>query len=415
MAEPLGAPARAVGTDPEEAPPPKVVGVVWALLLVNTLGFTDVDLLVPVPRPVFQMITMGAMLVAFALALLANPRVRVRPSAFLLVLSALVVIAVASSIRLEAGPGSLFRCFRITVFVATLWLLSRWWRGDLRFAGYHLRVVAGVLSTVLLGLIISPGAAFSDSAGDGRLVGAIWPIPAPQVGQYCAVLIGLASLMWVTRNLDGRSAAVLAVPAAVLLILTHTRTALLGLAVGLVVAGLSLVLTHARARRTLATVIGAGVLIVAAFGPALLTWLQRGQDPEMLTSLTGRQNKWDAVLERERDLLEQFFGIGLGDKSINGLAIDNSWLSTYHELGFVGLGVSIGLVLVLTVTALLRPPSPQRAIALFLITYCVVASYTEVGLGDASMYLLHLGVAASLLVVGAGSREQTAQSAGEAR
>jgi hypothetical protein len=33
----------------------------------------------------------------------------------------------------------------------------------------------------------------------------------------------------------------------------------------------------------------------------------------------------------------------------------------------------------------------------FLVVYCAVASYTEVGLGDASPYLLHLVVAASLL------------------
>ena len=39
----------------------------------------------------------------------------------------------------------------------------------------------------------------------------------------------------------------------------------------------------------------------------------------------------------------------------------------------------------------------RRAVALFLITYCLVASITETGLGDASPYLLELVVAASLL------------------
>ena len=41
---------------------------------------------------------------------------------------------------------------------------------------------------------------------------------------------------------------------------------------------------------------------------------------------------------------------------------------------------------------------PRRAVALFLVVYCVVASITETGLGDASPYLLDLVVAASLLV-----------------
>lgn len=55
------------------------------------------------------------------------------------------------------------------------------------------------------------------------------------------------------------------------------------------------------------------------------------------------------------------------------------------------------IVIVLGGVALLRPPSLQRACALFLISYCAIASYTEAGLGDASPYLLHLTVAASLL------------------
>jgi hypothetical protein len=39
----------------------------------------------------------------------------------------------------------------------------------------------------------------------------------------------------------------------------------------------------------------------------------------------------------------------------------------------------------------------RRALALFLVAYCCVASITETGLGDASPYLLHLFVAGSLL------------------
>ena len=42
---------------------------------------------------------------------------------------------------------------------------------------------------------------------------------------------------------------------------------------------------------------------------------------------------------------------------------------------------------------------------MFLIVYCIVASYTEVGLGDASPYLLNLAVAASLLVPRGGEEE----------
>lgn len=369
----------------------------WGLLLLNTLGFTAVDLIVPVPREVFQAVAMGALLAAFGLALLANPRVRVKPSVYLLLLSMLAVVGVASSIRLESGYGALFRCFRLTLFVATLWLLSRWWRGDLRFARHHLRALGVVLLTVLAGLVISPGSAFSGA--DGRLAGAIWPIPAPQVGQYCAVVIGLSVVLWITKSLDGRSAAFVSVPAVVLLLLSHTRTALVGLIVALAGAGLTMVLSHHRARRFLAVGVGVGALVAVAFGQVVTAFLQRGQDSEMLTSLTGRQTKWDLVLERERTLDEQILGLGLGDKSINGLAIDNNWLSTYHELGYVGVAIVAAMVVCLLAAVALRPPSPGRACAVFLILYCLVASYTEVGLGDASPYLLHLAVAASMLAV----------------
>jgi hypothetical protein len=377
---------------------PHVVGVVWALLLFNTLGYTTVAQIIPFPRFVAQLATMGALAAAFGLALLVNQRVQVRPSAYLLLLSVLAVVSVASSMRLESGLGSLVRCFRLTLFVVTLWLISSWWRGDLRFARYHVRVLGGVLLTVLAGLVISPGSAFSGP--DGRLVGAIWPIPAPQVGQYCAIGTGLAVMLWLTRNIDGRSAAVVAVPAVGLLLLSHTRTALIGLVVTLALAVLSLAFTEGRARRFLATVGGSGVVIAVAFGHIVQNWLTRGQDAEQLSNLTGRQKVWDHLLAQERPLSDKVFGVGLTDKSFAGLPIDNSWLSIYNDQGWAGIVIVAAILGGLLVTAALRPPSPARACAVFLVLYCIFASYTEAGLGDASPYLLHLAVAASLLVRG---------------
>ena len=52
------------------------------------------------------------------------------------------------------------------------------------------------------------------------------------------------------------------------------------------------------------------------------------------------------------------------------------------------------LLLLLGIT---HPRGPRRAVALFLVTYCLVASITETGLGDASPYMLELVVAAALL------------------
>ena len=400
MSEDAGAAIRpAVPPDTVMTAPrlPRLVGLAWGFLLVNTLGFNASALIIPFPHAFGQVVTMGLLLAAFALALVLNPRIRLRPSAYMVLLTLLALLATASSLRLESGLGSLFRCFRLLVFVATLWLLSAWWRGDLRFVRFHLRALVAVLSTVLAGLLISPGAAFSGP--DGRLVGALWPIAAPQVGMYCAVGIGLSILLWLNRGLDGRSALVISVPAAVLLLLSHTRTALFGLVGALLVAGLASMFTNGRVRRFLGTSLGLGATVAVLFGAGVQTWLLRGQDSQQLTSLTGRAKVWDALLARDRSVDELVMGVGLTDKSYNGLPIDSAWLSVYNELGWAGVVLVVCVLGSLLVTAALRPPSPQRTIAIFLVVYSCVASYTEVGLDDASPYLLNLFVAAALIAV----------------
>lgn len=400
------APARSERPGPSPPPAPKpqpairrtpgVVGAIWALLIVNTLGSAGAVTIVPIPRSVIQLVTMGALIAAFGLALLTNLRLRVHPSAYLMLLSTLVVLSIISSLNLESGFGALFRCFRLAIFVATLWLLSRWWDGGLTFVRHHIRVLAAVLVSVAIGLGIAPGLAMPETYS-GRLVGALWPLTAPQVGQYAAIVIGLTIVLWLGKRTDGRSVVVFVVPAIALLMLSHTRTATLGLVVGLTVACMSLAFTKARARR----VFGWAMLVIAfvavALGPLIEAWFQRGQSEENFSNLTGRAKVWDALLAAPRTAGEQLFGVGLTDKSFGGLPIDSSWLAIYHEQGFIGIGLVAAFMLVLLVTAILRPPSLSRACAIFLIAYCLTASYTEAGLGDASPYLLHLAVAASLL------------------
>jgi O-antigen ligase len=191
---------------------------------------------------------------------------------------------------------------------------------------------------------------------------------------------------------------VVVVPSLVLLALTHTRTATLGLLVGLLLAIGSLFLSSAAARRFFTWTVVVAAVAAVGFGSALQAWFLRGQDEENFSSLTGRAKVWHALLDAPRTVTEQVFGTGLGDKSFDGLPIDNSWLAVYHEQGLLGVSLIATALLVLGTVALLRPPSLSRACALFLISYCALASYTEAGLGDASPYLLHLAVAASLLV-----------------
>ncbi|MGW5860588.1 O-antigen ligase family protein [Streptomyces sp. NPDC055239] len=387
----LGTGLRSVGT-------PKSVGIVWALLGLNTLGSAGAKTIVPLPRSLIQLVTMGALVAAFALALAINLRLRIRASAFVLLLTLLLVPSVISSAHLDVGFGALFRCTRLALFVGTLWLLSRWWDGSLTFVQSHIRMYFAVLVSVAAGLLVSPGAAMPELYG-GRLVGALWPLTPPQIGQYAAVIIGLTVLLVLGRRIDRSSAVLVIVPSLVLLAMTHTRTATLGLIVGLTLAIGSLILTSAAARRFFTWTVLIAVVAAVGFASALQTWFLRGQSQENFSSLTGRAKVWDALLSAPRTTAEQMFGVGLGDKSFGGLPIDNSWLAVYNEQGLIGIVLVALIIIVLGGVALLRPPSLPRACAIFLISYVAMSSYTEAGLGDASPYLLHLALAASLLAV----------------
>ncbi|MFD5858827.1 O-antigen ligase domain-containing protein [Streptomyces chartreusis] len=392
---------------------PKTVGTVWGLLVLNTLGSAGAKTIVPLPRSLIQMVTMGALVAAFTLALTVNLKLRIRASAYVSLLTLLLVTSVISSANLESGFGALFRCARLALFVGTLWLLSRWWDGSTTFVRHHIRMYFAVLGLVAAGLIISPGAALPDLYG-GRLVGALWPLTPPQIGQYAAVIIGLTVLLLLGRRTDRKGAAVVIVPSLVLLALTHTRTATLGLVIGLTLAIGSLILTSAAARRFFTWAVVCATVAAVGFASVLQAWFLRGQSKENFSSLTGRAKVWDALLAEPRSTGETLFGMGLGDKSFGGLPIDNSWLAVYQEQGLIGVCLVAAVIIVLGGIALLRPPSLERACAIFLISYCALASYTEAGLGDASPYLLHLALAASLLAAPAAAAATPATDAPDA-
>ena len=106
---------------------------------------------------------------------------------------------------------------------------------------------------------------------------------------------------------------------------------------------------------------------------------------------------WSSISGMQRPWLEELFGSGLSNKSFNGLPIDNNWLAVYLDQGWFGVIIDAALLIILILLAATHQRGIRRAVALFLITYCLVASITETGLGDASPYLLELVLAASLL------------------
>jgi O-antigen ligase len=388
--------------DQQRDPRLRRISAIWALLYFNVLAAATGTLL-PISHKVDQVMTQGALFVALVLVLSINPRLQVRPNWFLGLYSLLAITSLMMSVRL-VSLGTTYRSFRFIVFLVVLWLLTPWWgRRDLLILRSQVRVLVVILGTVALGLLISPNKA----RPNGRLSDIIWPIQSTQVAHFAAEVVGLTVLLWMCHLLTGRRALLIILPATVILILTHTRTALLAMLIALLVAGLSLLLARRRVRKAFLVVLLVVLLIGVPASPFLAHWLVRGQNSQQLTELTGRTKAWTLVLSNHRPATNTIFGDGISNGSVIGLsnpandgaAIDSSWILIYQDQGIVGEVLVGAILILLLVLALSRARGPTRALALFLIVYCLIASISESGLGGPSQYLLDLTVAASLLTV----------------
>jgi len=370
------------------------VGVAWGLLYFNTLTFFPHTSFLPIPGTVGKAIAQATLPAALLVALSINPKVIVRPNVLLCLVSLLVVGAVLPMLQPQSF-GIVYRTFRMAGFVAGLWLLTPWWgRRDLLLVRCYLVSLWVVLGSVLLGLFVSPHRA----RANGRLGGVVWPIPPTQVAHYAAVAIGLVIVLWFCGYIRGRTTLILTVVGGAILVLTHTRTALAALIASLLIAGLSLVVAKPRVRRLFATAGAVATVVVLTFSAAITTWLARGQSAQGLDNLTGRTEVWGPLLAFPRDKFQEIFGFGLSNASFNGFPIDSNWLSSYEQLGLFGVVICVIILIFMLVTAYFQPRGVRRALALFLIAYCLVASFTEDGFTDVSPYLLDLTLAASLLV-----------------
>jgi hypothetical protein len=381
----------------------------WGLLFLNVLTFykgtwNGLPLIIPLPSVIGKILTQGSLPGALLVAVSVNRRLLIRPSVFLSLLTLFAMEALIAGVD-PAGHhlSTLYRTFRLGGFVATLWLLSPWWgRRDLLLVRCHLTALSVVLGSVLLGLMVTPGRALDQ----GRLSGEFWPITPVQVADFTAVALGMLIVLWFCGEMKKRRrlTALAGLVMIGMLLLTHTRTELIALVAGVLVAGLRMFGTEARVRRLFASVAVALSLGVIAFSGALTTWLARGENSQELTNLTGRTTVWSAVLNAPRDRFQEFVGFGLSNKGYNGLPIDSNWLAGYYDLGLIGVALCVALLLFVLVTAYFQQRSTATAIALFLVTYLLVTSFTETGMSDASVYLLELALAASLLMPSLGER-----------
>jgi hypothetical protein len=385
--DPLAAKERAVR---------RRVKAAYVLLVFNTLTYSAGQVLIPLPSKIGKVLPNSALPLALLLLLISNPKLKLRPNVFLCLVGLLAIDAVISAT--QPNPlGTYYRTFRFVEFVIALWLLTPWWgRRDMMLFRWHLRVLYALVISVAVGMCISPGRAF---AFDNRLAGIVWSMPPTQVAQYAAVATGLTILLWIGHGVSGRAAITGVAFCLGILILTHTRTALLGLGAGILVSGMSLFVVNHRVRRFfgwVALIASVTTVTVAGF---ITTWLARGQGTQQLTSLTGRTDFWALVLGEPRNLFQEIFGFGISNASVDGLPIDSNWLSSYQQEGLFGVCVCALIIIFLLIAAFFQPPGLRRAIILFLVVYCLLASFTEDAFATPSMYLMELVIAASLLRV----------------
>jgi len=370
------------------------VGVAWGLLLFNTLTFFPGTSVLPIPGFVGKAVAQATLPAALLVILTINRTAVVRPNVFLCLVSLLVVGTILTALEPQT-LGTVYRTARMAGFVTGLWLLTPWWgRRDLLLVRCYLAALWVTLGSVLLGLLVSPHKALAF----GRLTGAVWPIPPTQVAHYAAITTGLVVVLWFCGHMRGRTTLIAAGVGGAVLILTHTRTALVALIASLLVAGLSMIVAKPRVRKLFAAAGAIGAVAVMTFSAAITTWLARGEDTQGLDNLTGRTEVWGPLLSFPRDKFQEIFGFGLSNANFNGFPIDSNWMSSYQQEGLYGVVICAMILVFMLVTAYFQPRGVRRALALFLITYCLVASFTEDGFTDVSPYLLDLTLAASLCV-----------------
>lgn len=368
------------------------LGTAWGLLLLNVIQYSGT--VFHTPAVFGKIITQGALQLALLLLLSVNPRIIVRPSVFLCLVTLLPLEAVITALNPQY-LGTVYRTVRLGEFVFALWLISPWFgRRDLLLVRYHLTALGVVIGSVLIGIAVAPKTALAG----GRLVGTIWAIPATQVAHYCAIIIGGVVILWACGHMHSRPALAIVVVASVALILTHTRTALIGMILGLIVAGMSLIQRYVRVRKMFATALAVATIAIVMASGFITAWLARGENTQGLLDLSGRTKFWGPLLAFPRDRFQEIFGFGLSNSSFNGLPIDSNWMSSYQEQGFFGATVCGVILLFLLIAAFFQPIGVRRALALFLVTYCLIASFTEDGFTDATPYMMDLVVAASLLL-----------------
>ena len=309
--------------------------------------------------------------------------------------SIMAIIGLVTPLGGRAGLGSMFRAVRFLLTLLLLLQLLPVFAHDryIPLRG-HLAMMKVITVSTLLTMAVGKG--FDN---EGRLITQLPALTAPGLAQWTALFCFLLVFLMLQRAIPVRSGLAWLAASSICLLLSHSRTPLVAGGAGFVAGLLAMFVSSQRARRLVSWTLFFVPVAALMFGPAVQAWFLRGQDQSQLNTLTGRTKAWAKVYAFPRDFYSRLFGVGLTDKSIEGLPIDSGYLSVYHEQGRVGVAVITLIFVVFLARILIRRPSMARAVALFLLVYVLIASYTETGIGDMSGYVLHLMLAMVMVVL----------------
>lgn len=384
----------------------------WIFLLCSVLPWSFVQqgrITFIGKRP--EQVLVALFLVAAAwFAFRVNPRIRVTHAWPVVLYGMLALVALLPPLGGRAGIGSLFRAGRfVLTLVLLVQLLSVFAHDRYIPLRGHLAIMKIVVASTLVSLAVGKG-----FDGEGRLITQLPALTAPGLAQWTALFSVMLVFLLLQQAIPRRSGLAWLAASMLCLLLSHSRTPLIAGGAGFVAGVLAMFVSSERARRLVSWTLFAVPVAALLFGPAVQSWFLRGQDPDMLNTLTGRTKAWAKVYAYPRDIYSQWFGVGLTDKSIEGLSIDSGYLSVYHEQGRIGVAIIVAVFVLYLARIITRRPSMPRAIATFLLVYVLISSYTETGIGDMSSYVLHLMLAMVMVlmpVVGRSSTPDAAEAA----
>lgn len=282
---------------------------------------------------------------------------------------------VAGDLKVDLVLGA-----RVLMLGATVVLMVKTWP-----AARLIRDLVAVLALVAVVAVVT-GLPAMVTSGE-RLRGGFPPLHPNELAFVCAVpAIGITHLL-VHHETRIRHVALLGLLLAGLW-LSGSRTSLMG-----VLIAMAIIVVQARVlKRWLAICLVAMIPILTwvALGTSVLAEFVNRGGQGRITTLNSRSIAWAAAWDYPATEFNRWFGSGLSIKLIpvagqywDDQALDSSWVSTFIQVGWIGIGLLVVWWLIATIGTF-SLPLELRPVVQGMLAYILIRSLLENGLIDSS-------------------------------